>query len=325
MVVHARLTFHALQPASRGSVPRRTFATGCLALSLVVVASTRTTGQIAQQLGQVRRDFGDNVVPVFEGWEKNPDGSFTMVFGYMNRNYQEQPEIPIGPNNSFSPGPPDQGQPTHFYNRRQQFMFEVRVPADFGKKELVWTLVRDGRTEKAYATLLAEEELSEVVISQNRGGLANDSVKAPPNKPPTISIDGAATRKIALGAPLTLTASATDDGIPAPPPGGRARGGNVALSDGVPILTNHDRPITQAVVKPSRQGLAVTWTHWRGPASLMFDPMTAVVKNGKVATTVTFSEPGIYVIRAYADDGVLTTPADVTVIVTGNDQTSRRP
>ena len=325
MVVHARLTFHALQPASQGSVRRRTFAAGCLALSLVVVASTRTTGQIAQQLGQVRRDFGDNVVPVFEGWEKNPDGSFTMVFGYMNRNYQEQPEIPIGLNNSFSPGSPDQGQPTHFYNRRQQFMFEVRVPADFGKKELVWTLVRDGRTEKAYATLLPEEELSEVVISQNRGGLANDSVKAPLNKPPVISIDGDSTRKITLGAPLTLTAAATDDGIPVPPSGGRARGSTVALSDGVPILTNHDRPITQAVVKPSRQGLAVTWTHWRGPASLMFDPMTAVVKNGKVSTKVTFSEPGIYVIRAYADDGVLTTPADVTVIVSGHDQTSRRP
>src|SRR3984893_3176919 len=139
---------------------------------------------------QTKYATGQDVAPVFEGWEPNPDGSFTMVFGYMNRNYQEQPEIPIGLNNSFSPGSPDQGQPTHFYNRRQQFMFEVRVPADFGKKELVWTLVRDGRTEKAYATLLPEEELSEVVISQNRGGLANDSVKAPLNKPPVISIDG---------------------------------------------------------------------------------------------------------------------------------------
>ena len=323
MIMHARSTVHPAQNASHRSVGRRTFATGCLTLSLVVVASMESTGQIAQQLGQVHRDFGDDVVPVFEGWEKNTDGSFAMVFGYMNRNYQEQPEIPIGPDNSFSPGPPDRGQPTHFYNRRQQFMFEVQVPADFGKKELVWTLVRDGRTEKAYATLLPEEELSEVVISQNRGGLASDSVKAPPNRPPMISIDGALTRKIALGAPLTLAAAASDDGIPVPPPGGRARGGNVALSDGVPILTNHDRPITQAVVKPSRQGLAVTWTHWRGPGSMMFDPMTTVVKGGKVATKVTFSEPGTYVIRAYADDGVLTTPADVTVIVTGNDEASR--
>jgi hypothetical protein len=68
----------------------------------------------------------------------------------------------------------------------------------------------------------------------------------------------------------------------------------------------------------------VTWTHWRGPGSLIFDPTIAVVKGGKVATKVRFSQPGTYVVRAYADDGVLTTPADVTVIVIG-DETSTHP
>ena len=202
---------------------RRRFSAACygLALSLILVVSMRASSQVPQ--GQARHDFGDNVVPVFEGWEKNRDGSFNMVFGYLNRNYQEQPEIPLGPNNSFSPAPADQGQPTHFYPRRQQFMFKVRVPADFGKKELVWTLIRDGRTEKAYATLLPEEEISEVVVSQNRGGLANDSVKARVNEPPTIAIDGAPTRTIAVGQPLSLAASAGDDGVPTPPPA-RGRG-----------------------------------------------------------------------------------------------------
>jgi hypothetical protein len=46
-----------------------------------------------------------------------------------------------------------------------------------------------------------------------------------------------------------------------------------------------------------------------------FDPMTMVVKDGKATTRVVFSQPGSYVIRAYADDGILTTPADVTVEV----------
>ena len=251
-----------------------------------------------------------------------PDGTFSMVFGYMNRNYQEQPEIPVGPGNSFAPGSPDQGQPTHFYNRRQQFMFKVRVPADFGKKDLVWTLVRDGRTERAYATLLPEEEIGDVVISQNRGGLASDSVKAPPNMPPSIAIEGASIRRIGVGEAVTLTVVASDDGVPAPPAPGR-RNAAVALSDGVPILTNHERPIAQAVVKPSRQGLAVTWTHWRGPGSITFDPMTAVVQGGKATTKATFNEPGSYVIRAYADDGVLTTPADVTIVV-GSETSARK-
>jgi len=304
--------------AMRRQAPGTLFVLGA---ALVMMLSIRSSAQLPNQLGQVRHNSGDNVVPVFEGWQKNPDGTFYLVFGYMNRNYVEEPEIPIGPNNNFSPGPADQGQPTHFYPRRQQFMFKVKVPADFGTKELVWTLTRNGKTEKAYGTLLMVEELTDVVISENRGGLGNNSVTAKPNQPPTISIDGAATRTAAVGESVTLTASASDDGIPVPPPErarGRGRGdANLVVVDGVPLLTTRERPTSQAIVKPSRTGLAVTWTHWRGPGKLLFDPMTMVVKDGKATTHVVFNEPGAYVIRAYADDGILTTPADVTINVTG--------
>ena len=288
-----------------------------LAAAVMMTAPTASTAQVGQQLGQIRHNSGQNVVPVFEGWEKNPDGTFNLVFGYMNRNYAEEPEIPVGPDNNFSPGPADQGQATHFYPRRQQFMFKVRVPADFGKNELVWTLTRDGKTEKAYGTLMMEEQLTDVVVSENRGGLGNDSVTAKPNQPPTISIDELTARTFAVGEAVTLTATASDDGVPAPPPP-RARGNsNVAVVDGVRLQTTRERPITQAIVKPSRQGLAVTWTQWRGPGKVTFDPMTMVVKDGKATTQAAFSEPGTYVIRAYADDGILATPADVTVVVVG--------
>ncbi len=158
-----------------------------LGTALVMILSTRPYAQLPSDVGQIHHNSGDNVAPVFEGWEKNPDGTFNLVFGYLNRNYQEEPEIPVGPNNSFSPGPADQGQPAHFYPRRQQFMFKIKVPADFGRKELVWTLTRNGKTEKAYGTLLMVEELTPVVISENRGGLGNDSVTAKPNQPPTIA------------------------------------------------------------------------------------------------------------------------------------------
>src|SRR3989442_3726700 len=72
---------------------------------------------------QIRYSSGQNVVPVYEGWERNPDGSLNMVFGYMNRNYEELVDIPIGPENMIEPGLPDQGQPTQFYPRRQEFVF----------------------------------------------------------------------------------------------------------------------------------------------------------------------------------------------------------
>src|SRR6516225_3284020 len=179
--------------------------------SLIVIGSIRIGAQIGQQLGQIRHNSGQNVVPVFEGWEKNADGTFNLVFGYMNRNYAEEPEITIGPDNNFSPGPADQGQATHFYPRRQQFMFRVKVPADFGKKELVWTITRNGQTEKAYGTLMMEEQLTDVVISENRGGLGNDSNTAKPNQPPKISIDGSAARTATVGEAVSLTASASDD------------------------------------------------------------------------------------------------------------------
>jgi len=300
---------------------RATWALGA-AVAMMMILPIRSSAQLPPQLGQIRHNSGDNVVPVFEGWEKNEDGTYNLVFGYMNRNYQEEPEIPIGPNNSFSPGSIDVGQPTHFYPRRQQFMFKVKVPADFGRKELVWTLTRDGKTEKAYGSLLMVEEITSVVISENRGGLGNDSVTAKPNQAPKIAIDGASTRTASVGETVTLTASVSDDGVPAPPPA-RGRGNananaNAVVVDGVRLLTTRERPTSQAIVKPARQGLAVTWTHWRGPGKVTFDSMTMVVKDGKATTQVAFPEPGTYVIRAYADDGILLTPADVTINVAGS-------
>src|SRR5579862_7257946 len=81
---------------------------------------------------------GQTVSPAFEGWVQDKDGSFTLYFGYMNSNWKEQFDVPIGPDNNIEPGGPDQGQPTHFYPRRNPFLFTVRVPKDFGK-ELIWT------------------------------------------------------------------------------------------------------------------------------------------------------------------------------------------
>lgn len=290
-----------------------------MAVAVVVVGALAVTssGQPAgQQLSGVRHYSGDTVAPVFEGWEKNADGSFNLVFGYLNRNYEEEPELAIGAANSFSPGAPDRGQPTHFYPRRQQFMFKIRVPADFGNQELVWTLTRNGHSEKAVAHLALEWELTEIVYSQNRNGLNRDSVTAKPNKPPTIAAD-AKMLTATVGSPVALSFSASDDGEPAPP--APAQRGGAARRSGPPqepaLINIRQGPVQQQLIKPSRQGLAVTFTEYRGGASVKFDPQTIPVKGGKASTQATFSVPGTYVIRAYADDGVLFEGGDVTVTV----------
>src|ERR1035441_994135 len=60
------------------------------------------------------RDSGSSITGAFEGWFKNPDGSFSLLLGYYNRNRKQEVDIPIGPNNRIEPGGPDRGQPTHF-------------------------------------------------------------------------------------------------------------------------------------------------------------------------------------------------------------------
>jgi hypothetical protein len=38
---------------------------------------------------QIRYLRGQDVAPAFEGWGQNPDGTYSMLFGYLNRNYEE--------------------------------------------------------------------------------------------------------------------------------------------------------------------------------------------------------------------------------------------
>jgi hypothetical protein len=264
---------------------------------------------------QVRYATGQDVVPVFEGWERNADGSFNMVFGYMNRNYEEEVDVPVGPDNTLEPGTPDQGQPTHFYARRQQFMFKVRVPKDWDKKDLVWTVTSHGKTEKAYATLMPVWEIGTDVYQQNRGGPGelND-----PDVAPQISLLGPVQRTVAVGQPLALEATVTDDGLPKPR-ASRSGSGSVAAAAPTPVTPTRQNPLTQAVVHlDPNVRLGVTWVvHRRSvAASVQFAPQrVAVAADGKASTLATFTAPGTYTLRGYADDGVLLNSADVVVTV----------
>jgi hypothetical protein len=271
---------------------------------LVLAAVSHTSAQVVHATGQ-------NVVPVYEGWEPNGDGTFTMVFGYFNRNLEEEPFVPVGPNNMFEPGDPDRGQPTHFYPRRQQFMFRVPVPKDWGKKELVWTLISHGRTEKAYGSLLPIWQIGQVVYEQNRSSTLLRSPYDPVNQPPSVTLLSPPQSTVMLPDTLTLTVSVTDDGLPSR----RLRQGTGAVT----VRSEPEGPTRQAVVKldPAWK-LGVSWVHHRGPGTVTFDPMRQPIadgKGGKAVTKASFSEPGTYVLRAYADDGVLTSSVDVTVMV----------
>ena len=271
-------------------MPRRLHYPGCATANAAFLFLV--TGSICAN-AQIHYAAGQNVAPVFEGWENNPDGTYNMVFGYLNRNYEEELNIPVGPENNVTPGG-DRGQPEHFYPRRQRFLFRVVVPANWDKtQKVVWTLTSRGRTEHANGWLQPEWELSEGVIAENLGG----GVPDPANKPPTLTTG--ADQTIALPNMATLTASATDDGLPKPYR--RAP-------------SNPDRD-----AEPRRpRGVQIKWIQYRGPGKVAFDPDSSPTVNGQpveLTAKAAFSAPGTYVLRATASDGQLYTTHDVTVIV----------
>ena len=187
----------------------------CVVAACAVAAwATNQHGLSAQSLSYTS---GQPVSPAFEGWEADADGTRYFLFGYMNKNWEEELDVPVGPANGFSPGDTDRGQPTHFLPRRNRFVFRVRVPQGFtDKDELVWTLTTHGRTTRAYASLRADYLIDDIVKASETGALGpgTSSPTVRSNKPPTVRIDGPRNRTAKVGEPVALVAILIDDGIP---------------------------------------------------------------------------------------------------------------
>jgi hypothetical protein len=295
-----------------------------LFVGLCAVLMSVSAVSLRAQDPDLQHRHGQQIFPVYEGWEKNDDGSFNLVFGYFNRNFEEIIDIPIGPENIVEPGPADQGQPTHFYPRRTRFLFRVRVPADFGKKEVVWTMTSNGKTERAYATLRPEYFIDKLVITANTGGAGTTGggdLALHKNEPPALVVEGEATRTVKASEPVMLVATARDDGIP------KVR----SMPRSVPGVTSRLAP-------NSATGLRVSWFVYRSAGEARFEPaqitewedsrdgansplapgwQTPPVPEGnRWVAQVTFTRPGTYVLRCQAHDGALPVTKDVTFVVT---------
>jgi mono/diheme cytochrome c family protein len=166
---------------SRWSAAAAWVAAACILL--VSSASAQPPGDL-----RIRYNSGQPVVPVFEGWERLEDGTFDMVFGYLNRNYLEEVVVPVGPANTIEPEGPDLGQPAYFYPRVHHFVFRVNVPKDWGTKEIVWTITANGKTEKAFGSLAPRWEIDPLVEIQNSGGGGPDET-ATTHQVPGITIE----------------------------------------------------------------------------------------------------------------------------------------
>jgi len=322
---------------------------GALA-ALVIGMFLGTTAWLAAQ--SLSFTSGQNISPAFEGWEQAPDGARYFLFGYMNRNWAEEIDVPVGPDNTFSTGGADQGQPTHFLPRRNRFVFRVRVPNGFTEKdEMIWTLTTKGKTEKAYATLRLDYQVDDVVKASETGalGAGTSSPEVRANKPPVVKVQGNTKLSARVGEPISIVTLVTDDGIPKRRGAGQSgsavqnRGSRRdTTADTAPGAENPQRA-NRAMLPPARVtvgksvGLHLSWFVYRGEGTVAFDPEQVkpwedtraganspwapvwvapdMPADGKISVKATFADPGTYVLRGLADDGALTGSDDVTVTV----------
>jgi hypothetical protein len=257
--------------------------TAIIALHIVILLAGWALVSGRQLPNEPPRESGQTVTGAYEGWFGNPDGSYSLLFGYYNRNKKQELDIPVGPDNRIEPGGPDYGQPTHFLADRQMGVFTVTVPKDFGTKKLTWTLTANGKTTVIPASL------DSLWVLEPFSGIGG-------NTPPFISfeegalgVNGPRGHSVSLTTtfpnPLTLTTWLSDDGKLAPFPG-------------------HVRP----------DPVAVRWSKFRGPGAVTFANNTPALEkiegkvtpapaiSGRATTTVTFSEPGEYLLHVLAND-----------------------
>lgn len=276
---------------------------------IVLTLAVMTGRASAQDIDQVR---GNNIAPAYEGWMQNADGSFDLIFGYFNRNFGESLYIPVGPNNRFEPGDPDRGQPTYFLTRRNWFVFRVRVPRDFGDKEVVWTLTANGKTERAYGTLKPDYIIDDSVIYHTNSGQPMTD-KTEHNKAPVLKVDADTQRTVKVGQTLALSAFASDDGIPPSRPAPKRAGPAAATGLRVAWFVYRGDGRTVTFDPPQFE---VQW-NYRSSNSVVTPGWTAppLPPDGQFRVNVTFSAPGTFVLRVMAHDGGFGTTRDLTVAV----------
>ncbi len=252
----------------------------CAALALGAAAACAQPQQVRVE---PVHDSGQSVTGAFEGWFANPDGTFSILFGYFNRNAKEELDIPIGEQNKIEPGGPDRGQPTHFLPRRQWGMFSVTLPKDFGSNKLTWTLTVHGVTTAIPASLNPLWEISPFRDASGDTppfiGFSEQGPFAQGPREVTAKLNGT------VGNPVAL---------------------HIWVADDAHLVPGEPRPPTPPVT--------LAWSKFRGPGVVTFSDSHPFVKtsefaapsnvpfHGEATTLATFSEPGEYKLLVAAND-----------------------
>lgn len=127
---------------------------------------------------------GNFVAPYFDGFYQNPDGTYTLSFGFLNRNDEELIEIELGPDNFIEPAEYDGVQPTAFPvvrytgfgGPRERGAFGVVVPADFDG-DVWWTVTTDGYTTRVPGRIESPGPIIKGAYELSTGPMAAGSMR----------------------------------------------------------------------------------------------------------------------------------------------------
>jgi hypothetical protein len=227
----------------------------------------------------IRAQQNQPIYPVYDGFLKNADGSYTLSFAYFSHN-ADVVTIPPGATNGFAPAPGDRMQPTTFKPGHWRFQCVMVVGPEFDGK-MKWTLTYAGTTTGTSERMLQSNwnlvegaaELGKIDYSKAPRGVCL-------NRAPQVRILGITPRRgqtpaltATVGEELNIFGSAHDEGLP--------RG----------------------------KTFVAGWKMLAGPGQVTFAPPASA------RTKATFSAPGTYELELTATDSELTSRTRLNVNV----------
>jgi hypothetical protein len=291
---------------------------------LATVFALAVGGAMVSAQGQLlpstpKLGFGASVTPAYDGWYDNPDGSHTYLIGYYNRNWTQDIDIPIGPNNHFEPGDPDRGQPTHFKPNRNFGMFTITMPKEFPATERMWwVLTVNGVTSRVPFHRTPDFNITPNTASEespggryNKPAMLKFAEKDAWIQGPIATLSKATTRTATVNTPMSLDVWVADDAL---------------FSSGTNATPTSTPPIVELVVEKYRGPGKITTNKGHEKVTTLKGGKLEQDFEGKTSTTLTFDQPGDYVVHVTANDlsgpgggatGCCWTTAMVKVNVTG--------
>lgn len=219
---------------------------------------------------EVIRDRGQPVIPLFDGWYPNADGSRTLCFGFFNMNREQTLSIPHGENNYLSDDRFAAMLPTHFDPLPPRYRhvfcaFSVTVDDSFTREDKIyWHLSSNGQQLKVPGHTLPAYVLDEPV-SDGRGDIA-----------PIVNV------------------------------GNQSAQGRTGLLVGNSIKTRVGAATAlSATISHPAEEVWVGWAKHSGPGTVNFSQKEYTITPGsETEIEVTFDAPGDYIVRMQTIDDI---------------------